>query len=61
LQFKFEPFYPFTIYHSASKLNRRYTLYAASERERSKWEAALVDALGVRAAQGEANQVRIER
>ena len=49
--------YPFTIYHGASKLGRRYTLYANSEAVRKKWQVALVDALGVHRVRQEANMV----
>ena len=57
LQFRFEPYFPFTIYHASAKSARRYTLFAPSEKIRSKWKDALVDALGVRKAEQEANQV----
>jgi len=49
--------YPFTIYHAANKLGRRYTLYANSEGVRKKWHDALVDALGVHRVRQEANMV----
>lgn len=50
-----KPMYPFTIYHASAKMNRRYTLYADSEEIRQEWHALLVDALGVRKVQQEAN------
>lgn len=40
-------------------MNRRYTLYADSEEIRQEWHALLVDALGVRKVQQEANMVRL--
>ncbi|THV07437.1 hypothetical protein K435DRAFT_710318 [Dendrothele bispora CBS 962.96] len=47
--------YPFTIYHAANKLTRRYTLYVSSEAVRTKWYNALVDALAVYKAKQEGN------
>lgn len=49
------PIYPFTIYHSANSITRRYTLCAPSESARDKWKNALVDALGVHKARQEGN------
>ncbi|KAG7089591.1 hypothetical protein E1B28_011258 [Marasmius oreades] len=47
--------YPFTIYHSANTLGRRYTLYVSSEAIRKKWYNAFVDALAVHHARQEGN------
>ncbi|KIK63091.1 hypothetical protein GYMLUDRAFT_163599 [Collybiopsis luxurians FD-317 M1] len=47
--------YPFTIYHAASKLNRRYTLYASSDAIRKKWRAFFEDAITVHKVRQEGN------
>ncbi|PCH42416.1 hypothetical protein WOLCODRAFT_25360 [Wolfiporia cocos MD-104 SS10] len=49
------PMFPFTIYHASDRTHRRYTLYAANEAIRSKWNEYLVDAAGVRKVRQEAN------
>lgn len=51
--------YPFTVYHASAKMTRRYTLYASTDAVRQKWNAALVDAMGVRKVRQEANMVGI--
>lgn len=58
LRFKMKPLYPFTVYHAASKMSRRYTLYANSEEIRKKWKDALEDTIAVHKARQEANMVR---
>ena len=50
--------FPFTVYHAAAKMTRRYTLYASSEAERHKWEDALKHALQMRSIRQEGNKVR---
>ncbi|THH20762.1 hypothetical protein EW146_g670 [Bondarzewia mesenterica] len=47
--------YPFTIYHAAAKLKRRYTLWAPTVSVRKKWHDALVDAIGVRKVRQDSN------
>ncbi|KAE9407826.1 hypothetical protein BT96DRAFT_914477 [Gymnopus androsaceus JB14] len=47
--------YPFTIYHAASKLNRRYTLYVTSEAIRQKWHDFFKDAIAVHKVRQEGN------
>ncbi|KAI0026487.1 hypothetical protein K488DRAFT_66444, partial [Vararia minispora EC-137] len=49
--------FPFTLFHAAHPSTRRYTLYTPTAPARAKWHAALVDALGVRAARQEANKL----
>ncbi|KAI3604794.1 signal transducer [Moniliophthora roreri] len=46
--------YPFTIYHAAT-MERRYTLYVASEGIRKKWHEAFTHALAVHQARQEGN------
>jgi hypothetical protein len=46
-----EQMYPFTIYHSAAKITRRYTLYAKSKRELNSWKDALESAIKARKSQ----------
>jgi RHO1 GDP-GTP exchange protein 1/2 len=48
--------YPFII-SDASSDTRRYTLYASSERERTKWKEALEEATSLRKAWVDANSV----
>ena len=52
-----KPTYPFTVFHKLD-IKRRYTFYAQTEASRSKWYDTLVDAIGVRKAQLDANRVR---
>ncbi|KAF9267744.1 hypothetical protein L218DRAFT_970604 [Marasmius fiardii PR-910] len=47
--------YPFTIYHAANTIGRRYTLYVASEAIRKKWRDAFTNALAVHHARQEGN------
>ncbi|KAF5377347.1 hypothetical protein D9757_007993 [Collybiopsis confluens] len=47
--------YPFTIYHAASKVNRRYTLYATTEAIRKKWHGFFEDAITVHKVRQEGN------
>ncbi|KAJ8072495.1 hypothetical protein PM082_016054 [Marasmius tenuissimus] len=49
------PVYPFTVYHAANTLGRRYTLYVASDAIRQKWRAAFLDAMAVHQARQEGN------
>ena len=51
--------YPFTIYHSSSKSQRRYTLYANNEASRKKWQEELINAIGVHKVRSESNMVLI--
>jgi hypothetical protein len=46
-----EPMYPFTIYHAAAKITRRYTLYTKKGTERNKWKVALEKAIEARKSQ----------
>lgn len=57
LTFNYEPYFPFTIYHASAKSNRRYTLFASSEKIREKWKMAFRDALTVRRVLQESNMV----
>jgi hypothetical protein len=59
LNFKSEyrPVWPFTIYHASAKSNRRYTLFADSEKGRRKWQEALSNALLIRKVNQESNMV----
>ncbi|KAH8118065.1 hypothetical protein DFH11DRAFT_1808798 [Phellopilus nigrolimitatus] len=50
------PQYPFTVYHSAAKLTRRYTLYTNTEAARNKWHDALVNAIAIHKVQRDANK-----
>lgn len=52
------PVYPFMIHHASLHSKRRYTLFASSDSQRKKWEEAFREAIGLRRAQQEANQVR---
>ena len=45
---KKEPNYPFTIYHVAAKITRRYTIYTKTGPERDKWKVALQRAIEAR-------------
>lgn len=45
---KKEPNYPFTIYHVAAKITRRYTIYTKKGTERNKWKVALQSAIEAR-------------
>ncbi|KAG0706814.1 hypothetical protein DFH29DRAFT_900165 [Suillus ampliporus] len=56
LRAQYKPIYPFTIYHSAEKLARRYTLYAPTESARQKWQDVLVDAKGIDNVRRDANK-----
>lgn len=57
LRAQYKPIYPFTIYHSADKLERRYTLYAPTESAREKWRNALVETKGIDDVRRDANKV----
>jgi hypothetical protein len=48
-----EPLYPFTIYHAAAKITRRYTLYTQTATERNRWRSALDDAIEARKSKQE--------
>ena len=52
--------FPFTIYHAAATMTRRYILYASSESERMKWQDMLTQALQLRKFRQEGNKVRID-
>ncbi|KAG1805037.1 uncharacterized protein HD556DRAFT_1328030 [Suillus plorans] len=56
LRAQYKPIYPFTIYHSADKLERRYTLYAPTESAREKWRNALVETKGIDDVRRDANK-----
>lgn len=56
LRAQYKPIYPFTIYHSADKLTRRYTLYAPTESAREKWRNAFVEAKGIDDVRRDANK-----
>lgn len=56
LRAQYKPIYPFTIYHSADKLIRRYTLYAPTESAREKWRNALIEAKGIDDVRRDANK-----
>ncbi|KAG2157870.1 uncharacterized protein EDB93DRAFT_730686 [Suillus bovinus] len=56
LRAQYKPIYPFTIYHSADKLERRYTLYAPTESAREKWRNALVEAKTIDDVRRDANK-----
>jgi hypothetical protein len=49
--------YPFTIYHAAAKITRRYTLYTKKGTERNKWKVALEKAIEARKSQQAAGMV----
>jgi len=51
------PIYPFTVYHAANRMARRYTLYATSEAVRKKWHTAFVDHMGVYKVRHDSNMV----
>jgi hypothetical protein len=57
LRAQYKPIYPFTIYHSADKLIRRYTLYAPTESAREKWRNAFIEAKGIDDVRRDANKV----
>ncbi|CAE7106355.1 unnamed protein product [Rhizoctonia solani] len=42
------PMYPFTVYHVAEPVNRRYTFYAESESNRRKWLSTIEEAKLIR-------------
>ncbi|KAI8980170.1 hypothetical protein BD414DRAFT_493849 [Trametes punicea] len=54
---RYRQMYPFTIYHASSKMNRRYTLYAASEEMRKRWHDALVETIAIRQIRQESNML----
>lgn len=56
LRAQYKPIYPFTIYHSADKLTRRYTLYAPTESAREKWQNAFIEAKGIDDVRRDANK-----
>ncbi|KAG1747212.1 uncharacterized protein EDB91DRAFT_74648 [Suillus paluster] len=56
LRAQYKSIYPFTVYHSADKLVRRYTLYAPTESVRQKWRDALVEAKGIDDVRRDANK-----
>ncbi|KAG1722954.1 uncharacterized protein EDB91DRAFT_1240160 [Suillus paluster] len=56
LRAQYKSIYPFTVYHSADKLVRRYTLYAPTESARQKWRDALVEAKGIDDVRRDANK-----
>jgi hypothetical protein len=43
--------FPFTVFHVAAKITRRYTLYTKSPTERNKWKFALESAIEARKSQ----------
>jgi len=49
--------YPFTIYHAAAKITRRYTLYTKSRTDRNKWNVALESAIETRKSQRDPRMV----
>ncbi|EJF64968.1 hypothetical protein DICSQDRAFT_159921 [Dichomitus squalens LYAD-421 SS1] len=53
---RYRPMFPFTVYHAAAKMTRRYTLYASSEAERQKWEEVLTHTLRMRTIRQEGNK-----
>lgn len=46
-----EQMYPFTIYHIAARITRRYTLYTKSGTERNRWYVTLESAINARKSQ----------
>jgi hypothetical protein len=52
-----ERMHPFTIYHAAAKMTRRYTLYTKSKTERNEWNVALEAAIEARKSQQDAEMV----
>lgn len=56
-----KPMYPFTIYHASTTMTRRYTLYAATDGDRKKWQNALNEAIELRRTQQDANKVYVAR
>ncbi|KAJ1307769.1 hypothetical protein OPQ81_001856 [Rhizoctonia solani] len=42
------PMYPFTVYHAADPVNRRYTFYAESDPKRQKWLSTIEEAKLIR-------------
>ncbi|OAX43158.1 hypothetical protein K503DRAFT_732249 [Rhizopogon vinicolor AM-OR11-026] len=56
LRSQYKPIYPFTVYHAADKLTRRYTLYAPTESIRQKWREAFVEAKGIDDVRRDANK-----
>lgn len=56
LRAQYKPIYPFTVYHSADKLVRRYTLFAPTESARQKWRNALIEAKGIDDVRRDANK-----
>ncbi|KAI1797140.1 hypothetical protein LXA43DRAFT_982888 [Ganoderma leucocontextum] len=53
---RYRQMFPFTVYHAAATMTRRYTLYASSESERTKWYDMLTQALQLRAFRQEGNK-----
>ena len=45
---KKQPMHPFTIYHVAAKITRRYTIYTKTGTERNKWNVDLKRAIDAR-------------
>lgn len=50
--------YPFTVYHAAAKITRRYTLYTKKGTERNKWKVAFENAIKARNSQQTPGMVR---
>ncbi|THH06430.1 hypothetical protein EW145_g4099 [Phellinidium pouzarii] len=57
LRFQTRPQYPFTVYHAAAKLARRYTFYTNSEAARNKWHDELVNAIAVHDVRRDVNKL----
>jgi hypothetical protein len=49
--------YPFTIYHAAAKITRRYTLYTKTATERNWWRTELNKAIDARKSQQDSKSV----
>lgn len=51
------PMYPFTVYHIADPVQRRYTFYAESDPVRAKWISAIQEAKTIRDVYQNENKV----
>lgn len=51
--------YPFTVYHAAAKITRRYTIYTKKKTERNKWKVDLEKAIEARKSQQAPGMVRL--
>ncbi|KAI5122312.1 hypothetical protein M0805_002388 [Coniferiporia weirii] len=56
LRYQTRPQYPFTIYHAAAKLTRRYTMCTNTEASRRKWQDALLNTIAIHQARRDGNR-----